>query len=167
MGLPVASEPIPLRDRRNANDACPSLAPGFSVWQTWEHYGIRGTIPILFLVQALLFLHLLWCCWVLFGWTVTRYRPVVRTLHIASLVYAIAVQTVPWLPCPLNLAETWLETRAGIEPARGPFLVRVLDAVVYLDLPKWVVGGGAVLVCAAILSMYLRRYHRRNADGKW
>jgi len=45
--------------------------------------------------------------------------------------------------------------------------VRVLDAVVYLDLPKWVVGGGAVLVCAAILSMYLRRYHRRNADGKW
>ena len=166
MGLPAASEPIPLRDRRNANDACPSLAPGFSVWQTWEHYGIRGTIPILFLVEAVLFLHLLWCCWVLFGWTVTRYRPVVRTLHIASLVYAIAVQTVPWLPCPLNLAETWLETRAGIEPARGPFLVRVLDAVVYPGLPERLVVGCAVLVCTVILAVYLRRYLRR-ADGRW
>ena len=118
-------------------------------------------------MQAVLFLHLLWCCWVLLGWTVTRYRPVVRTLHIASLVYASAVQTVPGLPCPLNLAETWLETRAGIEPARGPFLVRVLDAVLYLHLPEWVVGGGAVLVCATMLGMYLRRYHRRNTDGKW
>src|SRR6516164_6025510 len=60
---------------------------------------------------------------------VTRCRPVLRTSHIASLIYAI----VPWLPCPLTMAETWLEARAGIEPACGPFLVRVLDAVSKTD----------------------------------
>jgi hypothetical protein len=118
-------------------------------------------------VEAVLFLHLLWCVWVLLGWTVTRRRPLLRTLHIASLLYAIVVESVPWLPCPLTVAETWLEGRAGIEPARGPFLVRVLDAVVYPDLPEWLVVGGAVLVCVAILWVYRRRYVRRTPTGQW
>lgn len=112
-------------------------------------------------------LHLLWCVWVLMGWAVTRYRPVLRTLHIASLIYAIVVETVPWLPCPLTVAETWLGTRAGIEPAHGPFLVRVLDALVYPDLPEWLVVGGAVVVCVGILCVYLHRYRRRVLDGQW
>jgi len=118
-------------------------------------------------VEAALFLHLLWCVWVLLGWTVTRCRPLLRTLHIASLIYAIVVESVPWLPCPLTLAETWLEARAGIEPAHGPFLVRVLDTVVYPDLPEWLVVGGAVLVCVGILAVYVRRYIRRKASGQW
>jgi hypothetical protein len=118
-------------------------------------------------VEAVLFLHLLWCIWVLLGWAVTRRRPLLRTLHIASLIYAIVVESVPWLPCPLTLAETWLEARAGIEPAHGPFLVRVLDAVVYPGLPEWLVVGGTVLVCVAILGVYLWRYARRTADGRW
>jgi len=98
---------------------------------------------------------------------VTRYRPVLRRLHIASLAYAIVIELVPWLPCPLTVAETWLEARAGIEPAHGPFLVRVLDAVAYPDLPEWLVVGCAVLVCVAILGVYLRRYRHRTADGRW
>ena len=65
------------------------------------------------------------------------------------------------------MAEMWLEALAGIEPARGPFLVRVLDAVVYPDLPEWLVVGSAVLVCVAILSVYLRRYRRRTPSGQW
>jgi len=119
------------------------------------------------LAEAVLFLHLLWCGWVSLGWTVTRRRPVLRTLHIASLVYAIVIELVPWPPCPLTVAEAWLEARAGIEPAHGPFLVRVLDAVVYPNLPEWFVIGCAVLVCVAVLSVYLWRYHHRTADGQW
>jgi hypothetical protein len=114
-----------------------------------------------------LLLHLLWCGWVLLGWTITRRRPLLRTLHIASLLYAIMVESVPWIPCPLTVAETRLEARAGIEPARGPFLVRVLDAVVYPDLPEWLVVGSAVVVCLVILGVYVRRYLRRTGDGPW
>ena len=112
-------------------------------------------------------LHLLWCGWVLLGWTVTRFCPLLRTLHINSLIYAIVIELVPWLPCPLTTAETWLEGRAGIEPAHAPFLLRVLDAVVYPDLPEWLVVRGAVVVCVAILGVYLRRYIRRDASGQW
>jgi len=101
------------------------------------------------------------------GWTVTRERRVLRTLHIASLLYAIAIESVPWPPCPLTVAENWLEARAGIEPARGPFLVRVLDATVYPTVPVWLVVGCAVTVCAAILGIYVQRYLHRSADGRW
>jgi hypothetical protein len=119
------------------------------------------------LVEVVLFVHLLWCVWVLLGWTVSRRRPVLRALHIASLIYAIVVETVSWVQCPLTVAETWLEARAGIEPANGPFLVRVLDATVYPDLPEWLIVGGAVLVCAGILLAYMRRFIRRVATGQW
>jgi hypothetical protein len=118
-------------------------------------------------VEVVLFLHLLWCGWVLLGWIVTRCRRLLRTLHIASLIYAIAIEIVPWPPCPLTVAEMWLEARQGIEPSREPFLVQILDRVVYPDLPEWFVVGCAVLVCAAILSVYLRRYLRRTGSGQW
>jgi uncharacterized protein DUF2784 len=104
---------------------------------------------------------------VLLGWTVTRRRHVLRILHIASLVYTIVIELVPWPPCPLTVAEMWLEARAGIEPAHGPFLVRVLDAIVYPDLPEWLVVGCAALVCLTVLSVYVRRYLRRTEDGQW
>jgi hypothetical protein len=117
-------------------------------------------------VEAVLFLHLLWCGWVLLGWTVTRCRPLLRTFHIASLIYAIVIEIVPWPPCPLTVAETWLEAREGIEPAHGPFLVRILDPVVYPNLPEWFVVGCAVLVCTAILCVYMRRYLRRTGSGQ-
>ena len=118
-------------------------------------------------METALFLHLLWCVWVVLGWTVTRCRPLLRTLHIASLIYAVVVELVPGLPCPLTVLETRLEARAGIEPANGPFLVRVFDAIVYPDLPQWLVVGCAVLVCVAILGVYLYRYARRTADSRW
>jgi Protein of Unknown function (DUF2784) len=114
-----------------------------------------------------LILHLLWCAWVLLGWTLTRCRRLLRTLHIASLIYASLIELIPWPPCPLTVAETWLEARAGIEPAHGPFLVHVLEAIVFPDLPEWLVVGCAVVVCVAVLLVYLRRYHCRTAFGQW
>jgi uncharacterized protein DUF2784 len=104
---------------------------------------------------------------VLLGWTLTRGRPVLRTLHLASLIYAIVIELVPWPPCPLTVTENWLEARAGIDPARGPFLVHLLDAIVYPDLPESLVVGTAVLVCVVILAAYLRRYLCRGTKGRW
>jgi hypothetical protein len=119
------------------------------------------------LAEAVLFLHLLWCGWVSLGWTVTYRHRLLRTLHIVSLLYAIVIELVPWPPCPLTVAEAWLEARAGMEPAHGPFLVHILDAVVYPDLPNWLVVGCTVLVCMAVLLVYLRRYRRRTGCGQW
>ena len=63
--------------------------------------------------EAVLLLHVLWCVWVLLGWTVTSGRRVLRMLHIASLAYAIVIELLPWPPCPLTVAETQLEALAA------------------------------------------------------
>jgi len=98
------------------------------------------------------------------GWTVTRYRPVLRWLHIASVIYSIGIETLP-LPCPLTLAERWLELRAGIKPYEEPFLVHYLEAIVYPDIPEPLLTAGAVAVCAIILGIYALRYRRRRFAG--
>jgi hypothetical protein len=50
---------------------------------------------------------------------------------------------------------------------KSTFLIRVLDAIVYPDLPAWLVVGGAVTFCFLILAIYVRRYLHRNLDGTW
>src|SRR5260370_7608663 len=78
------------------------------------------------LATAVLFLHALFIVWVVFGAVLTRSRPVLRWLHIASLIWGILTQLLPW-PCPLTLLENWLEGKAGIEPYQGGFLLHYLS----------------------------------------
>jgi Protein of Unknown function (DUF2784) len=112
------------------------------------------------LAEAVLLIHLLWCAWILLGWLLTRGRRLWTWLHIGSLIYAIFIELTPWPPCPLTVAENWLEARAGLQPASGPFLLHFLDAIVYPNLPPWAVVGAAVAVCAAILAVCVLRYFR-------
>ncbi len=112
------------------------------------------------LAIAVLALHLLWIAWVIGGALLTRRRRVLAWFHIISLVYGILIEALPWPPCPLTLLETWLESRAGITPYHGPFLVHYLDAIVYPDVPaSWLIAG-AVVVCGFNLAVYAFRLRR-------
>ena len=70
---------------------------------------------------AVLFLHALFILWVIFGALLTRSRPLLQSLHIASLVWGVLTEVLPW-PCPLTLLENWLEGSGGVEPYQGGFL---------------------------------------------
>jgi Protein of Unknown function (DUF2784) len=112
------------------------------------------------LAEIVLLIHLLWCVWILLGWIWTRGRRILTWIHMGSLAYAIFIELTPWPPCPLTVAENWLEARAGVQPPRGPFLLRVLDATIYPDLPEWLVVASALAVCVVIIGIYLRRFRR-------
>jgi Protein of Unknown function (DUF2784) len=114
------------------------------------------------LAVAVLAVHLGWIVWVMFGWVVTRNRPVLRWLHILSLVYSILIENLPW-SCPLTVAETRLEALAGIQPYHEPFLVHYLEALVYPDVPARALAWSASAVCVAILGVYGLRLRRRSA----
>ena len=107
------------------------------------------------LAVFVLFLHALFILWVVFGALVTRSRPVLRRLHIASLVWGILTELLPW-PCPLTLLENWLEARAGVQPYQGGFLLHYLDKFVYPDISATVLTFAGVLVCALNLALYGR-----------
>lgn len=119
------------------------------------------------LAAAVLAVHLLWVVWVIFGALVTRNRPVLRWVHIVSLVYSILIETLPWPPCPLTIAEQGLEARGGIRPYHEPFLVHYLEALVYPNVPQRLLIGCAVAVCALNLVVYLVRFRRRHLAGSW
>jgi hypothetical protein len=117
------------------------------------------------LAVAVLSLHLLFILGVAGGALVTRGRPLLRRLHIASLVYTVLIQVLPWPPCPLTLLENWLEMRAGITPYQGPFLLHFLDATVYPNVPLvWLVPA-VVAVCGLNLALYAVRYRRRSGPA--
>lgn len=101
--------------------------------------------------------HLLWLALVIFGAFWTRGRPVWTALHIAALLWGIVVEAGPW-PCPLTLAETYFETKAGFAAYQGSFLLHYLDTIVYPNLPSWIVTSAGIAVCAANLGIYARRW---------
>lgn len=67
------------------------------------------------LATSILLLHALFILWVAFGALLTRKRPILRWLHIASLLWGVLTEVLPW-PCPLTLLENWLEGKAGVQP---------------------------------------------------
>jgi Protein of Unknown function (DUF2784) len=93
-----------------------------------------------------LLLHALFILWVVFGALLTRSRPVLRWLHIASLVWGILTEVLP-CPCPLTELDNWFEGKAGVQPYQGGFLLHYLDKLVYPDISATVLTVAGVLVC--------------------
>ena len=108
------------------------------------------------LASSVLFLHALYILWVVFGALLTRSRPILRWLHVASLVWGILTELLPW-PCPLTLLENWLERNSGFEPDRGGFLLHYLDKLVYPDISSTLLTTAAVIICVLNLAFYGRQ----------
>jgi len=113
--------------------------------------GLYSSVAIL-----VLFLHALFILWVVFGALVTRSRPVLRWLHIASLVWGILTELLPW-PCPLTVLENWLEAKAGAQPYQDGFLLHYLDKLVYPHISATILTVAGVIICALNLAFYGRQ----------
>ena len=112
------------------------------------------------------FLHALFILWVVFGALLSPSRPILRWLHIASLVWGILTELVPW-PCPLTVLENWLESKAGVEPYQGGFLLHYLDKLVYPDISATVLIVAGVIICTLNLAvdarqLWLGRFQRQQ-----
>ncbi len=109
------------------------------------------------LATSVLFLHALFILWVVFGALLTRSLPILRGLHVGSLVWGILTELLPW-PCPLTLLENWLERDAGVEPDQGGFLLHYLDKLVYPDISSTMLTIAAVIICGLNLAFYGRQF---------
>jgi len=115
--------------------------------------------PYEILEDVVLAVHLVWILWVILGSLLTCHRALLRWFHIISLIYGIVIEVEPW-PCPLTLAEQWLQGKAGITPYSESFLVHYLEAVVYPDVPQGLLVWCASTVCLFNLGIYARRSWR-------
>ena len=110
------------------------------------------------LAVSVLLLHALYILWVVFGALLTRSRPILRWLHVGSLVWGILTELLPW-PCPLTVLENWLEGNAGVEPEKSGFLLHYLDKLVYPDISSTMLTIAAVITCALNLAFYGRQIY--------
>jgi len=117
------------------------------------------------LATAALFLHALFIVWVVFGAVLTRSRPILRWLHIISLLWGILTELLPW-PCPLTLLENWLEQQAGVEPYQGGFLLHYMDKLVYPDISATALTVAGVIVCAFNLVLYGKQAWRVRSQNQ-
>jgi uncharacterized protein DUF2784 len=117
------------------------------------------------LAETVLIVHLAFIVWVMFGALVTRARPWLAAVHVASLVYGIIAELGPW-PCPLTVAENYFEARGGLTPYQGPFLLHYLDAIVYPNLPYTLLIACGVAVCVINLVIYGLRLRRFMAKPR-
>ena len=108
------------------------------------------------LAISVLFLHALFILWVVLGSLLTRSRPILRWLHVGSLVWGILTELLPW-PCPLTVVENWLEAKAGVQPYQGGFLLHYLGKLVYPDVSSTMLTIAAVIICALNLAFYGRQ----------
>ncbi len=116
------------------------------------------------LASLVMALHLLFILWVVFGALLTHRRPLLRWLHLASLVWGTVVEILPWA-CPLTPRENWLRVHAGGTAYQGGFLLHYLDALVYPDVPPGLLTACGVAVCLFNLGIYIARYRRRHVAG--
>lgn len=123
-----------------------------------------GSEIYLSLADIVLATHLAFIGWVMFGALLTRGRPRIALVHVVTLLYGIVVE-VNTLVCPLTLAENWCEARAGVMPYHGPFLLHYLDAVVYPNLPAWLLIASGVAVCIFNLGVYTLRWRQHHSLG--
>lgn len=105
------------------------------------------------LAESALGLHLVFIVWVVFGALVARRRIWLRLLHISCLIWGVLVEVTPW-PCPLTLFENYLESKAGIQPYQGAFLLHYLDKIVYPDISPALLTVAGVAVCVLNLGFY-------------
>jgi Protein of Unknown function (DUF2784) len=118
------------------------------------------------LASVTLGLHVAFIVFVVFGAAWTRCRPLLRWLHIGALAWSIVVEIGPW-PCPLTVAENWLETRAGRSAYTNGFLLHYLDRIVYPNIPPNLLSVAALLVVAVNVAIYVRRFRQRHVERCW
>ncbi len=109
--------------------------------------------------------HLAFILWVVFGALLTRGRPALGWIHIASFVWGLLIEILPWT-CPLTFAENWLEVRAGVAPYSGGFMLHYLDALVYPNVPPLLLTVAAVIVVAFNFVTYGRRWLRSREAAR-
>ncbi|MGE3154775.1 MAG: DUF2784 domain-containing protein [Nitrospiraceae bacterium] len=82
------------------------------------------------LADFVVFLHLAFVLFVVFGGLLVLRRPRIIWLHLPAAIWGAIMEFGGWI-CPLTPLEVWLRTKAGEEGYQGDFLEHYLMPVLY------------------------------------
>ncbi|SHN24794.1 Protein of Unknown function [Pseudomonas asturiensis] len=110
--------------------------------------------------DAVVFFHLAFILFVLFGGLLVLRWPWAAVLHVPAMVWGAAVEFLH-LYCPLTPLENALRSRAGVQGYDGGFVEHYLIPLIYPaaltpQIQLWL-GGIVVLVNASVYGVLLVR----------
>jgi hypothetical protein len=103
--------------------------------------------------EAAVLLHFAWIVFVVTGAFFLRRRRRLRWVHLAAVLYSVAIEVYGWI-CPLTYLEQWFWSKAGIESYEGSFVSHYLERIIYLDVPQWVLIALAAVLLVVTLFVY-------------
>ncbi|MGO9614489.1 MAG: DUF2784 domain-containing protein [Dissulfurispiraceae bacterium] len=113
------------------------------------------------LADIVVFTHLLWILFLIFGALWGKRNSKIRIIHISGLAFAIILQVFDWY-CPLTDLEVWLRSKHN--PAlsyTGSFIIHYVEKIVYLELPHELIFALCVILCGINAWFYLSKGQRR------
>ncbi|MEW6669651.1 MAG: DUF2784 family protein [Thermodesulfobacteriota bacterium] len=120
------------------------------------------------LAAFVIVIHLAWIVFLAVGFIFVVRRSRIAYVHAAGLLFSLILNVFGWY-CPLTYLEGYLHRTNAAGPIRkDPLLVRVLEGVVYPDLPENLIRGGEigfVLLNAAGYGWVLGRAYSRRRKG--
>ncbi|MCU0578768.1 MAG: DUF2784 domain-containing protein [Desulfobacterota bacterium] len=99
-------------------------------------------------------LHLAWIVFLFLGafWGLRSRR--VKIFHLFGLGFAVLMQVFDWY-CPLTHLETyWRSRRDQATSYSGDFIIQYLEKAVYLQIPRYAVVIGTLLLIGVNLFIY-------------
>lgn len=101
--------------------------------------------------------HFLWVLFLIFGAAWGRKNRTVGIIHLCGLALAFFTESCNWI-CPVTDLEGWLRSRHGIPGGyTGSFLSHYLERLLYVDLPRSLIVGLTIALCAVNVVLYRRR----------
>lgn len=113
------------------------------------------------LVGAVVAAHFAFLAYVIVGGFLAVWRRWLIWVHLAVVGWAVAILTLPRLPCPLTVAENWGRRRAGMSSYTGGFIDRYVKGHLYPAADTAIVQVAiAVIVIASWALLYRQAHHR-------
>lgn len=108
------------------------------------------------LADAVVFIHFLWILFLVFGALLGRKSKTVKVVHVSGLAFAFIIEILNWY-CPLTHIEVWLRSRH--DPSltyTGSFIVHYLENIIYIELPRYLIGLLTIFLCGFNAWFYIR-----------
>jgi hypothetical protein len=99
------------------------------------------------LADLVFVLHLAFICFVIGGGVLVWRWPWMAIPHLAAIIWGLAMEFLPSVPCPLTPLEQVLLHKAGEEGYRGGFMDHYIVPLIYPEVtPQFYYEAGAFLL---------------------
>jgi hypothetical protein len=105
--------------------------------------------------DVIIFFHLVWIGFLIFGALLAYKRPWLRALHLAGLAFSLTMQICDWY-CPLTYVEQWLRYQQGANLTyTGSFIAQYAEHLVYLTVSPPLTLALTLVICAGTITIYI------------